>query len=99
MTYSVNVISFTFRVPEGTGGFSSIICLTAAAESVGSVPVNVFIDGFQVTATKKFLYKKNPAITSVHPLCSLQRWNTDFVLLIDLRQHYNEVVLTVEMME
>ncbi|XP_061583292.1 macrophage-stimulating protein receptor-like [Cololabis saira] len=60
-------------VSEGAGIFSSIICRTIAAESVSDVSVEVFIDGLQVTAAKKFSYKKNPVITSVLPNCSFQR--------------------------
>lgn len=67
------VISVLFSAPEGSGTMSSIVCHTAAAAGVGKVPVNVFIDNFQVTTTKMFFYKKNPVITSVHPHCSLQR--------------------------
>ncbi|KAM6927968.1 macrophage-stimulating protein receptor-like [Xenentodon cancila] len=60
-------------VSEGTEIFSSIVCRTAAVESVRDVSVEVFIDGLQVTAAKKFSYKKNPVITSVLPNCSFQR--------------------------
>ncbi|KAM9362010.1 macrophage-stimulating protein receptor-like [Symphorus nematophorus] len=58
--------------PEGSGILSSIVCRTAAAASVGEVPVKVFIDNFQVTTSKMFSYKKNPFITSVQPNCSFQ---------------------------
>lgn len=57
-------------VSEGTGIFCSIICLTAAAESYGEVPVKVLIDGLQVASAKQFFYKENPVITSMFPNCS-----------------------------
>ncbi|XP_072238104.1 macrophage-stimulating protein receptor-like [Leuresthes tenuis] len=60
-------------VSEETGILYSVICHTTAAASVGEVPVEVFIDSLQVTATEKFFYKENPIITSVLPHCSFQR--------------------------
>uniref|UniRef100_H3C1Z8 receptor protein-tyrosine kinase n=1 Tax=Tetraodon nigroviridis TaxID=99883 RepID=H3C1Z8_TETNG len=60
-------------VSGGPEPSSSIICRTAAAEDVGSVPVTVLIDSFQVTTTKTFHYKINPVVTSVEPRCSVQR--------------------------
>lgn len=56
-----------------TGNMSSVICHTEAAEGVGSLPVKVIIDGFQVTSTKMFSYKNDPVITAVFPNCSFQR--------------------------
>uniref|UniRef100_A0A3Q3PZZ5 Macrophage-stimulating protein receptor n=1 Tax=Monopterus albus TaxID=43700 RepID=A0A3Q3PZZ5_MONAL len=58
-------------VPEGNGTSSSIICQTPSAAEVGQVPVKVVIDKF-VTPPKMFFYKKDPVITSVHPLCSFR---------------------------
>ncbi|XP_054473858.1 macrophage-stimulating protein receptor-like isoform X2 [Anoplopoma fimbria] len=58
-------------VDEGSGN-SSIVCLTAAAAGVGEVTVKIVIDNFHVTTIKIFSYKKNPAITAVHPYCSFQ---------------------------
>ncbi|KAM9409793.1 macrophage-stimulating protein receptor-like [Pholidichthys leucotaenia] len=60
-------------VSEGSGIQSSITCTTAAAVTGGEVPVEVLIDGHQVTATKMFLYKENPTVVSVHPHCSFRR--------------------------
>ncbi|KAK2862010.1 hypothetical protein Q5P01_001543 [Channa striata] len=57
---------------EGNGSFSSIVCQTAPASSIGKVPVKITIDNLEVTTTKTFFYKKNPVITSVHPLCSFR---------------------------
>ncbi|XP_068568289.1 LOW QUALITY PROTEIN: macrophage-stimulating protein receptor-like [Cebidichthys violaceus] len=59
--------------PEEGSGTSSIVCLTAAAAGVGTVPVIIVIDNFQVTTTKMFSYKQDPVITAVHPHCSFQR--------------------------
>ncbi|XP_051931785.1 macrophage-stimulating protein receptor [Hippocampus zosterae] len=56
--------------PEGSGTLASIVCLTEAAANVGSVPVRVVIDHFEVTTTQTFVYKENPVITSVSPHCS-----------------------------
>uniref|UniRef100_A0AAQ6A5W3 Macrophage-stimulating protein receptor n=1 Tax=Amphiprion ocellaris TaxID=80972 RepID=A0AAQ6A5W3_AMPOC len=53
------------KVSEETGVFSSIVCYTATAAAVGPVPVKIIIDNFQVTATKMFLYKKNPVVNSL----------------------------------
>lgn len=75
----VPLIYFTFSVLEETEVLSSIICDTAAVESVGEVPVEVVIDGLNVTTDKKFFYKANPVITSVDPLCSFRRWDTDLL--------------------
>ncbi|XP_061688845.1 macrophage-stimulating protein receptor isoform X1 [Syngnathoides biaculeatus] len=55
---------------ERSGTWSSIVCLTAAATNVGSVPIKVVIDNLEVTTDKTFMYKKNPVITSVYPHCS-----------------------------
>ncbi|XP_061147015.1 macrophage-stimulating protein receptor [Syngnathus typhle] len=55
---------------EESGTLSSIVCLTAAATNIGHVPVKVVIDNFEVTTAKKFIYKKNPVVTSVYPHCS-----------------------------
>lgn len=60
-------------VSEGAGTPSSIVCRTAAGAGAGQVPLKVVIDEFEVTTAKRFLYKKNPVIKSVKPLCSLQR--------------------------
>lgn len=60
-------------VSQGQGALSSVSCRTAAGLGVGRVPLKVVIDQFEVTTAKKFLYKKNPVIKSVKPLCSLQR--------------------------
>lgn len=60
-------------VSEGAGTLSSIVFRTAAGAGVGQVPLKVVIDEFEVKAAKRFLYKKNPVIKSVTPLCSLQR--------------------------
>ncbi|KAM9759685.1 macrophage-stimulating protein receptor-like isoform 2-T2 [Menidia menidia] len=60
-------------VSEKPGMSSSIICHTAAAESVGKVPVEVIIDSLKVTALQKFHNRENPVITSVYPHCSFQR--------------------------
>uniref|UniRef100_A0A3P8SVI1 Macrophage-stimulating protein receptor n=1 Tax=Amphiprion percula TaxID=161767 RepID=A0A3P8SVI1_AMPPE len=60
-------------VSEETGVFSSIVCYTAAAAAIGPVPVKIIIDNFQVTATRMFLYKKNPVVNSVRPHCGFQR--------------------------
>ncbi|XP_054641533.1 macrophage-stimulating protein receptor-like isoform X2 [Dunckerocampus dactyliophorus] len=57
------------RAPAGNGTLSSIVCLTEAATGVGTFPVKVVIDSFEVTTTKTFVYKKNPVITSVYPHC------------------------------
>lgn len=59
-------------VSEGAGMPSSIVCRTAAGAGTGQVPLKVVIDEFEVTTAKRFLYKKNPVIKSVKPLCSLQ---------------------------
>lgn len=75
--HNVLLIYFSFSVIEETGVLSSIICNTAAVESVGEVPVEVVIDGLKITTDKKFFYKMNPVITSVDPLCSFRRWDTD----------------------
>ncbi|XP_077458109.1 macrophage-stimulating protein receptor [Stigmatopora argus] len=55
---------------EESGPLSSIVCLTPTAPNIGSVPIKVVIDNFEVTTTKMFRYKKNPVITSVYPHCS-----------------------------
>ncbi|KAM9859691.1 macrophage-stimulating protein receptor-like isoform 2-T2 [Aulostomus maculatus] len=55
---------------EGNRTLSSIVCLTPAVTSVGKVAVKYIIDSVQVSTSKMFLYKENPVITSVHPLCS-----------------------------
>uniref|UniRef100_A0A3Q1JWZ8 receptor protein-tyrosine kinase n=1 Tax=Anabas testudineus TaxID=64144 RepID=A0A3Q1JWZ8_ANATE len=60
------------NIPGGNGNLSSVVCQTAAAASLGKVRVKIIIDTLQVTATKMFLYKKNPVITFVHPPCSLR---------------------------
>lgn len=60
-------------VSEGAGTLSSIVCRTAAGAGVGQVPLKVVIDEFEVLTPKMFMYKKNPVIKSVKPLCSLQR--------------------------
>ncbi|CAJ1050607.1 macrophage-stimulating protein receptor-like [Xyrichtys novacula] len=60
------------NVSTGNGGLSSIVCTTASAAGVGTVPVKVIIDKFEVETTKTFLYKENPVITKVDPLCSFQ---------------------------
>lgn len=60
-------------VSGGADASSSIVCLPALAEDVGSVPVRVLIDSFPVTTTKMFFYKRNPVVTLVQPQCSLQR--------------------------
>lgn len=60
-------------VTEGAGTPSSIVCRTAAGAGAGQVPLKVVIDELEVTTAKRFLYKKNPVIKSVKPLCSLQR--------------------------
>uniref|UniRef100_A0A7N6A2I7 receptor protein-tyrosine kinase n=1 Tax=Anabas testudineus TaxID=64144 RepID=A0A7N6A2I7_ANATE len=57
-------------IPGGNGNLSSVVCQTAAAASLGKVRVKIIIDTLQVTATKMFLYKKNPVITFVHPQTS-----------------------------
>lgn len=60
-------------ISGGTDSLSSIVCRTAVAEDVSSVPVRVLIDTFPVTTTKMFYYKINPVITGVQPQCSVQR--------------------------
>lgn len=60
-------------VSEDTGALSSIVCRTAPGAGIEEVPLKVIIDKYEVTTTKKFLYKKNPIIKSLKPHCSLQR--------------------------
>ncbi|XP_074529741.1 macrophage-stimulating protein receptor-like [Halichoeres trimaculatus] len=58
--------------PTDNGNVSSIVCTTAAAAAVGDVPVKVIIDKLEVLLAKKFLYKEEPVINFVQPLCSFQ---------------------------
>ncbi|XP_017263940.1 macrophage-stimulating protein receptor-like [Kryptolebias marmoratus] len=80
------------HVLEDTGVLSSIVCNTAAAESVGEVPVEVFIDSLKITTNKKFFYKKNPDITSVYPLCSFRRGSKLVIAGQNLDSAHNVVV-------
>uniref|UniRef100_A0A3P8UKG0 Macrophage-stimulating protein receptor n=1 Tax=Cynoglossus semilaevis TaxID=244447 RepID=A0A3P8UKG0_CYNSE len=57
---------------EGGATLSSIICRTASATKIESVPVEVVIDGFRVTTSKTFSYRKNPVINTVQPNCSFR---------------------------
>uniref|UniRef100_A0A7N6AKA0 receptor protein-tyrosine kinase n=1 Tax=Anabas testudineus TaxID=64144 RepID=A0A7N6AKA0_ANATE len=81
------------NIPGGNGNLSSVVCQTAAAASLGKVRVKIIIDTLQVTATKMFLYKKNPVITFVHPPCSLRSMCMKITMTIGDMQCNAQVLL------
>lgn len=77
---------------DETESSSLIVCQTAAASTVGEVPVKVLIDNFKVNTSKQFGYRINPSITSVLPRCSFKRGSKLFIKGLNLTSAHKTII-------